>query len=123
MRITVASPEALIDDANQLAMCLAYGPADGQTYVGLNWKDADDNLYAATSFEARDEWIAFAQAPLTRPAWDTEEIIDMVAAARAQAVLVFSTEPVTADATHLTAMGGPNGPEALAAMGLTVREL
>ncbi len=118
MRITCAAPEALVYASNQLAMCLAYGPADGQTYVGLNWVDADGNLYAATSFEARDEWIIAAQAPLVRPAWDTEEIIDMPAAEAAQAALVFSTDPFPAIPANLSALGGPNGPEALALMGL-----
>lgn len=117
-RITCAAPEALVNDANQYAMCLAFGPADAYTYVGLNWVDADGNLYAATSFEARDEWITFAQAPLVRPAWDTDEIIDMVAAERAQAVLVFRTEAIPASPAALTALGGPNGPEALQLMGL-----
>jgi hypothetical protein len=118
-RITCAAPEALVYSANQYAMCLAYGPADGETYVGLNWVDADGNLYAATSFEARDEWIIAAQAPRVRPAWDTDEIIDMVAAESAQAVLAFSTEAILASPAALTAMGGPNGPDALALMGLT----
>lgn len=118
-RITCAAPEALVADANQYAMCLAFGPADAYTYVGLNWQDTQGNLYAATSFEARDEWITFAQAPLVRPAWDTEEIIDMVAAARAQAALVYSTDPFPAIPANLSALGGPNGPEALNLMGLT----
>ena len=119
MRITCAAPEALVDDANQYAMCLAFGPADGHTYVGLNWQDANGNLYAAASFEARDEWITFAQAPLVRPAWDTDEIIDMVAAERAQAALVYSTDSFPAIPANLSALGGPNGPEALGLMGLT----
>lgn len=119
MRITCSSPEALVYASNQLAMCLAYGPADGETYVGLNWQDADGNLYAATSFEARDEWVVAAQSPLIRPAWDVDEIIDMVAAESAQAVLAFSTEAILASPAALTAMGGPNGPEALTAMGLS----
>jgi hypothetical protein len=118
-RITAAAPEALIYECNQLAMCLAYGPADGETYVGLNWVDADGNLYAATSFEASYQWIIATQSPLVRPAWDTEETIDMDAAAEAPAVLVYSTEAVLAIPGQLTAMGGPNGPEALALMGLT----
>ncbi len=118
-RITAASPEAMISDANNYAMCLGQSEADGQTYNGLNWQDANGNLYAAASFEARDEWITFAQAPLVRPAWDVNEIIDMVAAERAQAALVFSTEAVAADPTKLTAIGGMDGVAALAAMGLT----
>ena len=118
-RITAASPEALVYASNQYAMCLGQSEADGQTYNGLNWQDADGNLYAAASFEARDEWITFAQAPLVRPAWDVNEVIDMVAAERAQAALVFSTEAVAADPTKLTAIGGMDGVAALAAMGLT----
>lgn len=118
-RITAAAPEALVSDSNQYAMCLGQSEADGQTYNGLNWQDADGNLYAAASFEARDEWITFAQAPLVRPAWDVNEIIDMVAAERAQAALVFSTEVILASPAALTAIGGMDGVAALAAMGLT----
>jgi hypothetical protein len=117
-RITAASPEALINDCNQLAMCLAFSPADGETYTGLNWQDADGTLYAAASWEARDEWITAATQPLVRPAWDVDEIIDMVAAGRAQAALVFALEPVTAVPGVLTAIAGLGGVEALAAMGL-----
>ena len=122
MRITCSCPSAMISDANQYAMCLGQSEADGQTYNGLNWQDADGNLYAAASFEARDEWITFAQAPLVRPAWDVNEIIDMVAAERAQAALVFSTEAVLALPTKLTAVGGMDGVAALTAMGLSARK-
>jgi hypothetical protein len=100
-------------------MVLAFSPADGETYTGLNWQDADGNLYAAASWEARDEWVAGATQPLVRPAWDTEEIIDMVAAGRAQAALMFALEPVAAVPGVLTAIGGMDGVEALAAMGLS----
>jgi hypothetical protein len=121
MRITCSAPEALIPQANQLAMCLGQSEADGETYRGLNWTDGT-SLYAAASFEASEEWITFAQAPLTRPAWDTEEVIDMDAAAAAQATMVFSTEAVPASPAALTAIGGMDGPAALQAMGLTAVE-
>jgi hypothetical protein len=107
--------------ANQYAMCLAYGPADGETYRGLSWVDSSGNLYAATSFEARGRGdVLAAQAPLVRPAWDVDEIIDMVAAERGQAVLVYSTEAILAPPAALTAIGGMSGPDALSSMGLTV---
>jgi len=119
MRITAAAPEALISDCNQLAMCLAFGPDDGQTYrLPCGWQDADGNLYSAASWEASDEWIGAAQQPLTRPAWDIDGIIDMDAAARAQAALVFSMEPLAATPAVLAAIAGMEGPAALAAMGL-----
>ena len=117
-RITAAAPEALVSDANQYAMCLAFSPADGETYTVLNWQDADGNLYAAASWEAREEWITAATQPLQRPAWDVDEVIDMVAAGRAQAVLMFSTEPVPATPTNLTALSWPDAVAALGLMGL-----
>ena len=119
MRITAAAPEPLVYASNQLAMCLAYGPADGETYRGLNWVDASGNLYAAASFEARVEWITAAQTALHRPDWDVDEVIDMDAAAQAQAALVFSTNATLAVPGVLTAIGGMDGPAALVAMGLT----
>lgn len=124
MRITCSCPATLVSDANQLAMVLGFSEADGQTYRGLNWTDGT-TLYAAASFDASDAWLEAAQAPLTRPAWDVDEVIDMDAAARAQAALVFwqvtedSPTPPSADPAHLTAIGGMEGPDALAAMGLT----
>jgi hypothetical protein len=48
-----------------------------------------------------------------------DSIIDMVAAGRAQAALVFDLEPVAAVPDKLTAIGGMDGVEALQAMGLT----
>jgi len=118
-RITAAAPEALIYECNQLAMCLAYSVADNLTYTGLNWSDGDGNLYAAASWEASDAWVEAASQPLVRPAWDVDEVIDMPAAEAAQAVLVFSMEPVPASPLHLVALGGPDAIASLAAMGLT----
>lgn len=123
-RITAACPASLVADANHLAMCLAAGPADGQTYrLPCAWQDHAGGLYSAASWEASDEWIAHAQGPLTRPAWDVDEVIDMDAAARAQAALVVSAEPVAASPAALTAIAGMSGPDALAAMGLVAAAL
>ena len=120
MRITCSCPELLIPDANQYAMCLGFSDADGETYRGLNWQDANGNLYAAASFDARVEWITAAQTVLQRPAWDVDEVIDMQAAAQAQAALVFSSEATLASPTALTAISDLDGLSALFAMGLSV---
>jgi uncharacterized membrane protein YkvA (DUF1232 family) len=48
-----------------------------------------------------------------------DSIIDMTAAGRAQAALVFAVEPVAALPGTLTAIGGMDGVAALQAMGLT----
>jgi hypothetical protein len=118
--ITVASPEPLNSDSNDLAMCLGFSTADGLTFVNLNWQDANDVLYACSSWEASDAWLEKAQAPLVRPAWDVDNYIDMEAAERAQATLVLSTEAIPASPAALTAITGMDALTAIAAMGLTI---
>ena len=119
MRLTIACPEALRDDANQLAMVLGYGPSDAETYVALNWQDAGGNLYACASLIVSDTFTTTAQSGLQRPAWDTDSHVNMDAARRAQAALVFSLTPVTAMPDKLTACVGDDALATLAEMGLT----
>ena len=123
LRLTIACPDALQDDANNLAMALGYRPDDAGTYVGLNWQDADGNLYACASLIVSDTFTTAAQSGLQRPSWDTDNIIDMDAARRAQAALAFSLTPVTAMPDKLTACAGDDALATLAAMGLTQVEV
>jgi len=119
MRITIACPDALRDDANQLAMVLGYGPSDAETYGELNWQDAGGNLYACASLTVSDTFTTAAQSGLQRPAWDTDNHVSMAAANRAQAALVFSLEAVEVAPDKLTACVGDDALATLAAMGLT----
>ena len=123
MRLTIACPDALRADGNHFAMVLGYGPADAETYVALNWQDADGNLYACASLIVSDTFVSKAQSTLSRPAWDVDNIIDMDAARRAQAALVFSLTPVTAMPDKLTACAGDDALATLAAMGMTQVEV
>jgi len=123
MRLTIACPDALRDDANNLAMALGYRPDDAGTYVGLNWQDADGNLYACASLIVSDTFTTAAQSGLQRPSWDTDNIVDMDAARRAQAALVFSLEAVEVAPDKLTACAGDDALAVLAAMGLTQVEV
>ena len=123
MRLTIACPAPLRDDANNLAMVPGYGPDDALTYGGLNWQDSGGNLYAAASLIVSDTFTTAAQSGLQRPSWDTDNIIDMDAARRAQAALVFSLTPVTAMPDKLTACVGDDALATLAAMGLTQVEV
>ena len=123
MRLTIACPEALRDDANQLAMVLGYGPDDALTYGGLNWQDAGGKLYACASLIVSDAFTTTAQSGLQRPSWDTDNIIDMDAARLAQAALVFSLEAVEVAPDKLTACAGDNALAVLAAMGLAQVEV
>lgn len=124
MRITVTLPVAMKPDGNQMAMVLAFGPADAETYRGANWRDGAGNLYAVASFEARDEWIMGARGPLQRPKWDASTFVNMAGAARAQAAMVFWKVDDTAPAPEaapnkMTAIGGVDGVAAMALMGLS----
>jgi len=119
MRLTITCPDALRDDANNLAMILGYGPSDAETYGTPNWQDAAGNLYACASLTVSDAFTTTAQSGLQRPSWDTDNIISMAAANRAQAALVFSLTPVTAMPDKLTACVGDDALATLAAMGLT----
>ena len=123
MRLTIACPDALRDDANDLAMVLGFGPDDAETYVVLNWHDVDGNLYACASLPVSDTFTSVAQSPLHRPAWDTDNTVNLAGANRAQAALVFSLTPVTAMPDKLTACAGDDALATLAAMGLTQVEV
>jgi len=119
MRLTIACPDAMRDDANNLAMVLGYGLGDALTYGGLNWQDAGGNLYAVASLPVSDTFTTAAQIGLQRPSWDTDSHVNMAGANRAQAALVFSLTPVTAMPDKLTACVGEDALGVLAAMGLT----
>ena len=67
MRLTIACPDALRDDANQLAMVLGYGPSDAETYGELNWQDAGGNLYACASLTVSDTFTTAAQSGYSSP--------------------------------------------------------
>ena len=123
MRITIACPDALRDDANNLAMVLGYGPSDAETYVALNWLDTAGNLYACASLIVSDTFTTTAQSSLQRSAWDTDSHVNMAGANRAQAALVFSLTPVTAMPDKLTACAGDDALATLAAMGIVPVEV
>jgi hypothetical protein len=123
MRITAACPQALVADANQLSMVLAIGPADVNTYGEPGWQDAEGNLYAVASWPSTNEWVQVAQAELMRPERDEAEIVDMVAAQRAQAATLFSQVSTTATPAQITVCCGDDALEVLTGMGLiTVSE-
>jgi len=123
MILTIACPDALRDDANDLAMVLGFGPDDALTYGGLNWQDDDGNLYACASLTVSDAFTTAAQSGLQRPAWDTDSHVNLAGANRAQAALVFSLTPVTAMPDKLTACAGDDALATLAAMGMTQVEV
>ena len=120
MRITIACPVAMTSDANHLAMVLAFGPADALTYGEGTWQDDASNLYSAASGIIGSQFLGMATSTLVRPAWDTDNLVNMAGAARAQAAvaLIQGDDSPLASPTQITAILGDDGLAALAAMGL-----
>ena len=84
-RATIAVPEPLIAEANQLALCLGESSADDQTFTAASYQDADGNLYAVCSTVAKPIFAQIAGQPLQAP--DHAPDMDLAAATRAQALL------------------------------------
>ena len=91
--LPVAVHEAAFADANHLAMCCGEGPADAQTWVTASFKDANGQRYAVRALWVTEGWMQSAQGPLSRPEWDTDELVDMEAVARAQAAIRLEGSP------------------------------
>lgn len=110
MRVTIACPEAMIDDANQLALCLGYGPDDAMTYGLPIWRDAEGNRYAVASGDVSDSFAVAAASPLEAACG-----ADLDAAGRAQAAITIGlpASPVT-----LAAMFDEDAQAAVAALGV-----
>jgi len=122
MRLTIAVPQTHIDIANHYAMAVGYSKADSLTYRDPSWQDAQGNLYACASLPISSNFLSRATSPLTRPEWDADEIIDMVKASQAQALVALwmpEDDPITATPDTITAIAGKSGSEAIAFMGLT----
>ena len=48
-RMTLAVPQALMTQANQLALIVGASEYDDKTFTAANWQDKDGNLYAVCS--------------------------------------------------------------------------
>ena len=84
-RATIAVPEPLIAEANQLALALGESAADDKTFNTAAWQDAEGNLYAVCSTVAKPIFAQMAGQPLKAP--DHSPDMDLVAATRAQGML------------------------------------
>ena len=84
-RATIATPDAHVPDANQIALALGESSADDQTFTNASYQDADGNLYAVCSTVAKPIFAQIAGQPLQAP--DHAPDMDVEAATRAQALL------------------------------------
>ena len=94
-RATIAVPEPLIAEGNQLALALGESAADDQTFTTASYQDASGNLYAVCSTVARPIFAQMAGQLLQAP--DHAPDMDLAAATRSQALLQINGGIATPD--------------------------
>lgn len=130
MRLTVACPQGLILKAKHLAMVLGESQEDFYTFNDSNWQDTSGNLYSCASFEVSQFFLSIATSSLTRPGWDANGFVDMEAATDAQSTLNVwvknesepGSNPPHANSKNISVIGGVDGLEAIALIGLINQE-
>ena len=117
-KATIATPEAHIPDANQLALALGESAADDKTFNTAAWQDASGNLYAVASTVTKPIFAQIAGQPLQAP--DHAPDMDLAAATRAQALLQINGGIATPDVIAVI-LGNrlESAQDHIAALGLT----
>jgi len=129
MRVTIATPAALRDAANELALATGLTSFDVQTFREPKWEDTAGNLYSISSGIVSDLYPQIAASDLT----DRCEAAgaDQVLAETAQAAVVvwapeldpdtgeLTTQPPQATPTTIVAIIYPDWRQAVEWMGLT----
>ena len=119
---TIAVPEPLIPDANQLALCLGESSADDQTFGAATYQDDGGNLYAVCSTVAKPIFVQLAGQPLQAP--DYAPGVDLEAATRAQALLQINGGIATPDVIAvILGASAEIAQDHIAVLGLTLREI
>ncbi|WP_138423729.1 hypothetical protein [Maritimibacter alexandrii] len=119
MRATFVCPEALMADANQLALVVGESPADVHTFAQARFEDAGGNRYAVASSLVKAGFLQAASSALEAPAHSPG--VDLEAAGRAQAaVTIFDPNaPLAADPARLLTIVSDDPKGALALAGVT----
>jgi len=86
MRVTIATPAALRDEANELALATGLTSFDVRTFREPQWEDAAGNLYSLSSGIVSDLYPQIAASDLTDRCEATGA--DQALAEAAQAVVV-----------------------------------
>ena len=117
-RATIAVPQAMISDANQLAACMGLSLEDLNTFGAASYRDEQGNLYAVCSAAMTPRVLQEVSAgQLVRPEFDPNRQINMTGAGRALALLVIDVVPASPE--KIVAIIDINPSSAIAAMGLT----
>ena len=94
-KVTIAAPEHIIQDANQLSLALGESSADDRTFTSASYQDEQGNLYAVASTVVKPIFAGMAGQPLKAPSHSLD--MDLSAATLAQSMLQINNGKATPD--------------------------
>ncbi len=100
-RLTLAVPELLIPQANQLALAMGESAADVNTFTQASHEDADGNKYAVCSTVSKPIVLGALSAGLPDPLPSHAEGADITLAQAALDSIVQYSEGVTAEPSRI----------------------
>ena len=99
-RMTLAVPEQLIPQANQLALIAGESPDDVNTFTQASYQDSKGNKYAVCSTVIKPIVLSMLDTPLSEGVLQAEGA-DLELAQEAMDKLVMYSEGVIADSKHI----------------------
>jgi len=120
-QITTACPVSMLDEGNHMAACLGESIHDLNTYGRVLRQDSNGVQYAICSTSATNAILAKSAGAAVRPAYDTDNAIDLDKAnAGLQALVIYPQGEITgpAEPDKIVAYLNVEPHEALALMGL-----
>ena len=122
-RMSLAVPQALMTQANQLALIVGESSDDVKTFSNANWQDKDGNLYAVCSTAIKPVVLGLfgiSLADITLP--DHASNADVVAAQQALDKVVMYKQGDKASTAKIMCAIDFDPLQAFADMGLTIIE-
>ena len=117
-RLTLAVPELLMPEANQLALVAGESDNDDNTFTKASWTDEAGNLYSVCSTISKPIVLELLTKGL--PATQTNENVDYALATRALDKVVVLAEGVKASPDSITLAIDIEPLKAFKLMGLSV---
>ena len=123
-RMTLAVPQALMPQANQLALIVGVSEHDDKTFTTANWQDKDGNLYAVCSTVIKPVVLGLFGVSLSNITLPTHAInADVTAAQQALDKVVMYKQGDKASTTKIMCAIDFEPLQAFTDMGLTIIEV
>lgn len=119
--MSLAVPQALMPQANQLALIVGESSDDDKTFSNANYQDANGNLYAVCSTVIKPIVLSLVDTPLTDSPLQAEGA-DIVQAQEAMDSVVMYEQGVTVTPEHIYIGIDMDPLEFFKDLGLTLQE-